>query len=137
MDEPHERMDHEEHSIRYVLEECAEQFDENQALDFFPWKLELFLEDNHSPMEEWDQRTQFGLENNEKFVAIILIIEGCRHAKKVHSSFPHVLDSTTPMGNEQSVKNFFWFVSHVQQGGHDLYAWEINPTVEDMSDYIS
>ena len=43
-------MEHEEHSIQYVLEECAEQFDENQALDFFPRKLELFLEDNRSPM---------------------------------------------------------------------------------------
>ena len=109
-------MDHEENSIRYVLKECAEQFYENQALDFFPWKLELFLEYSHSPMEEGDESTQFGPNNNEKVVAISIIIEGCKHAKKVHSSFPHVLDSETPMGNEQWVKKFFWFVSHVQQG---------------------
>ena len=65
IEEPHEWVDHEEHSLRYVLEECAKQFDENQALDFFPRKLELFLEDSHSPMEEWDERTQFGPSNNE------------------------------------------------------------------------
>ena len=93
-------MDHEEHSIWYVLKECAEQFYENQALDFFPRKLELFLEDRHSPMEEWDESTQFGPANNEKFSAISMITKGCKHANKVHSSFPHVLDSQTPMGNE-------------------------------------
>ena len=64
----------------------------------------------------WDESTQFGPANNEKVAAISMIIEGCKHAKKVHSSFPHVLDLETPMGNEQWVKNFFWFVSHAQQG---------------------
>ena len=93
-------MDHEEDSIRYVLEECAKHFDENRALDFFPRKLELFLEDRHSPMEEWDESTQFGPANNEKVAAISMIIEGCKHAKKVHSYFPHVIDSKTPVGNE-------------------------------------
>ena len=58
MEEPHEWVDHEEHSLQYLLEECAKQFDENQALNFFPRKLEMFLEDSHSPMEEWDERTQ-------------------------------------------------------------------------------
>ena len=58
MEEPNEWVDHEEHSIRHLIEECAKQFDENQALDFFPRKLELFLKDSHSPMEEWDERTQ-------------------------------------------------------------------------------
>ena len=95
MEEPHEWVDHEDHSIQYVLEECAKQFDENQALDFFPRKLEMFLEDSHSPMEKWDERTQFGPSNNEKFAAITLITESCINAKKVHSSFPYVLDSTT------------------------------------------
>ena len=64
MEEPHEWVDHEEHSLQYVLEECAKQFDENQTLDFFPRKLELFLEDRHSPMEEWDESTQFGPAKN-------------------------------------------------------------------------
>ena len=73
----------------------------------FPRKLELFLKDNHSPMEEWDESTQFGPANNENIAAISLITEVCGHAKKVHSSFPHVLYSTTPMGNEQWVKIFF------------------------------
>ena len=123
MEEPHEWVDHEEHSIRYVLKECAEQFYENQALDFFPRKLELFFEDSHSPMEEWDGSTQFGPANNEKFVAISLITEGCIHAKMVHISFPLVLDSATPMGNERWVKKFFCFVSHVHQGYHDLSPW--------------
>ena len=77
----------------------------------------MFLEDSHSPMEEWDESTQFGLANNEKVTAISLITEGFKHAKNVHSSFPHVLDSETPMGNEQWVKKFAWFVSHAQQGG--------------------
>ena len=45
MEEPHDWVDHEEHSIQYVLKDCAKQFYENQALDFFPRKLELFLED--------------------------------------------------------------------------------------------
>ena len=93
MEETHEWVDHEEHSIRYVLKECAEQFYENHALDFFPRKLELFLEDCHSPMEGWNENTQFGPDNNENVAAISLIIEGCKYAKKVHSSFPHVLDS--------------------------------------------
>ena len=137
MEEPHEWVDHEEHSIRYVLKECVEQFYENEALDFFPRKLELFLDDSHSPMEKWDESTQFGLANNEKFVAISLITKGCKHAKKVHSSFPHVLDSETPMGNEQWVKTFFWFVSHTQQGDHDLSPWEIDPIAEEMDDYRS
>ena len=108
MEEPHEWLDHEEHSIRYVLKECAKQFNENQALDFFPRKLELFLEDIYSPIKEWDESTQFGPSNNEKFIAIRMITEGFIHAKKVHSSFPHVLDSTTPMGNEQWVNKIFW-----------------------------
>ena len=86
-------MDHEENYIHYVLKECAEHFYENQALDFFPRKLELFLEDRHSPMEECDESTQFGPANNEKVAAISMITEGCKHAKKVHISFPHVLDS--------------------------------------------
>ena len=68
----------------------------------------------------WDERTQFGPENNAKFTAISLITEGFIHAKKVHSSFPHALYSATPMGNEQWVKTFLWFVSHVQQGDHGL-----------------
>ena len=51
MEEPHDWMDHEDHSIWYVFKECAEHFYENQALYFFPRKLELFLEDRHSPME--------------------------------------------------------------------------------------
>ena len=63
-------MDHEEHSIRYSFKECAKQFYENQALDLFPKKLELFLEDSHSPMEEWDESTQFGPANDEKVVGI-------------------------------------------------------------------
>ena len=88
-------------------------------------------------MEEWDESTQFGPANNEKFAGIILIIEGCKHAKKVHISFPHVLDSETPMGNEQWVKNFFWFVSHAHQGDHDLSSWEIDPIAEEMDDYRS
>ena len=107
-------MDNDEHFIGYVLKECVEQFYENQALDLFPRKLELFLQESHSPMEEWDESTQFGPANNEKVAAISLITEGCKHAKKVHSSFPHVLDSEKPMGNEQWVKKFFRFVSHVQ-----------------------
>ena len=73
MEEPHDWVDHEEHSIWYVLKECAEQFYENQALDFFPRKLELFLEDRHSPMEKWDESTQFGTANNDKFAAISMI----------------------------------------------------------------
>ena len=60
MEEPHEWVEHEENSIQYVLKDCAKQFYENQALDFFPRKLELFLEDSHSPIEEWDERTQIG-----------------------------------------------------------------------------
>ena len=100
MEEPHDWMDHEDHSIWYVLKECAEQFYENQALDFFPRKLELFLEDRHSPMEEWDESTQFGIDNNEKYAAISMINKGLKHENKVHSSFPHVLDSKTRMGNE-------------------------------------
>ena len=107
-------MDHEENSTHYVLKECAEQFYENQALDFFPRKLHFFLEDSHSPMEEWDESTQFGPANNENVAAIILITKGCKHAKNVHNSFPHVLGSETPMGNEQWVNKFFWFVSHAQ-----------------------
>ena len=137
MEEPQEWVDHEEHSIRYVIKECAEQFYENQALDFFPRKLEMFLEDRHTPMEEWDESTQFGQANNEEVSAISLITEGCRHANKVHSSFPHVLDSETPMRNEQWVKNFFWFVSHAQHGDHDLSPWEIDPIVEEMDNYRS
>ena len=66
-----------------------------------------------------------------------MITEGCKHAKKVHSSFPHVIDSETPVGNEQWVKKFFWFVSHAQQGDHDLSPWEIDPIVEEMDDYRS
>ena len=97
-----------------MLEECTKQFDENQALDFFPRKLELFLEDSHSPLEEWDERTQIGQDNNKNIAAISMITEGCKHAKKVHNSFPHVLDSETPVRNEQWVKKFFWFVSHAQ-----------------------
>ena len=98
MEETQEWVENVDHSIRYVLEECAERFDENRALDFFSRKVELFLEDSHSPMEKWDERTQFGTTNNEKVAAISFITEGCKHAKKVHSYFPHVLDSKTPMG---------------------------------------
>ena len=89
-------MENEEHSILYALKKCVELFYENQALDFFPRKLELFLEDKHSPMEEWDEKTQFGPANNKKVTAITHINEGCKHAKKVHSSFPNVLDLETP-----------------------------------------
>ena len=137
MEEPHDWVDHEEHYIQYALKECAEQFDENQALDFFPRKLELFLEDSHSPMKEWDENTQFGPANNENVAAISLITEGLKHAKKVHSYFPHVIDSETPVGNEQWVKKFFWFVSHAQQGDHDLSPWEIDPIAEEMDHYRS
>ena len=41
------------------------------------------------------------------------------------------------MRNEQWVKKFFWFVSHAQQGDHDLSPWEIDPIVEEMEDYRS
>ena len=101
----------------------VQHFYENQALDFFPRKLEFSLEDSHSPMEEWDKSTQFEPANNKKFAAISLITEGFIHAKAVHSSFPLVLDSATPMGNEWWVKKFFWFVSYVHQGDHDLSPW--------------
>ena len=99
--------------------------------------LELFLEYSHSPMEEWDESTQFLTTNNEKIAAISMITEGYKHAKKVHSYFPHVLDSEKPMGNEQWVKKFFWFVSHAQQGDHDLSPGEIDPIAEDMYHYRS
>ena len=48
MEEPHDWVDHEDNSIWYVLKEYVEHFYENQALDFFPRKLELFLEDTLS-----------------------------------------------------------------------------------------
>ena len=67
MEEPREWVHNEENSIWYVLEECSEQFDENQALNFFPNKLELFLHDSHSPIEEWDEIIEFVPSNNEKF----------------------------------------------------------------------
>ena len=78
-------------------------------------------------MEEWDESTQFGPATNEKVEAISMITEGCKHEKKVHSYFPHVIHSETPVGNEQWVKIFFWFVSHAQQGDHDLSPSEIDP----------
>ena len=34
-------------------------------------------------------------------------------------------------------EEFFWFVSHVQQGDHDLSPWEIYPIVEEMDNYRS
>ena len=86
-------------------------------------------------MEEWDESTQFGPANNEKFAAISMITKGFKHVNKVHISFPHVLDLETPRGNEQWVNKFFWFVSHAQQGDHDLSAWEIDPIAEEMDDY--
>ena len=41
------------------------------------------------------------------------------------------------MGNEQWVKNFFWFVFHAQQGDQDLSPWEIDHIAEEMADYRS
>ena len=41
------------------------------------------------------------------------------------------------MGNEQQVKTFLSFVSHAQQGDHDLSPWDIDPIAEEMADYRS
>ena len=43
---------HEVHSDFFVLEDCTDKFDENQALGIFQKKLDLFPEKNLFPMRD-------------------------------------------------------------------------------------
>ena len=46
---------HEMHLVFHVLENCAENPNQNQALNLFQRKLELFSRENLFPMEESDE----------------------------------------------------------------------------------
>ena len=60
MEESHEMVDHEIHLVLHVLEDCANKFEENQALDLFQRKLKLFSGEGLFSMEEIDEFTSVG-----------------------------------------------------------------------------
>ena len=51
MEESHEMLDHEMHMVLHVLDDCADKLDENQALEIFQRKLELFPGESLFSME--------------------------------------------------------------------------------------
>ena len=58
-------VDHDTHSFLHVLEECAYKIDENQTLDLSQRKLELFFGESFFSMEELDEITLVGPNNDE------------------------------------------------------------------------
>ena len=65
MEEYHEMVDHEMDLVLYVLEDCVDKLDENQALDCFYIKLKLFFGESLFSMEELDEITSVGLDSDE------------------------------------------------------------------------
>ena len=65
MEESHEMVDHEMHLVLHVLEDCANKLEENQALDLFQRKLELFYEESLFSMEKSYETTLVGSTSDE------------------------------------------------------------------------
>ena len=86
MEEYHEMVDHEMHSVLHVLEDYANNLDENQALDLSQRKLELFYRESLLSMEEWDELTLVGSSIDEEDASISLVDEYCREL--IHTSSP-------------------------------------------------
>ena len=61
----HEKVDHVMNLVLHVLEDYADKLDENQALDLFQRKLELFSRESLFSMEELDELTLVGSSNDE------------------------------------------------------------------------
>ena len=60
MEESHDMVDHEMHLVLHVLEDCADKLEENQALDLFQRKLELFYGESLFSMEYLDEHILVG-----------------------------------------------------------------------------
>ena len=60
MEESHEMVYHEMHLVLHVLEDFADDLEENQALDLFHRKLELFSGESLFSMEEAYELTSIG-----------------------------------------------------------------------------
>ena len=58
------------HLVLNVLEDSADKLEENQALDLFQRKLELFSVESFFSMEELDEHALVGLASDEEYEAI-------------------------------------------------------------------
>ena len=61
------------HLFLHVLEDCVDKLEENQALNIFQRKLELFSVESFFSMEELDEPTLVGLASDEEYEAIIWV----------------------------------------------------------------
>ena len=84
MEESHEMVDHEMHLVLHVLENCVDKPDQNQALDLFHRKLELFSKESLFSMEEAHEFTSIGSAIEEEEAAISWVDKYCRYI--IHSS---------------------------------------------------
>ena len=64
-------VDHEMHLFLHAIENCANNLDQNQALDLFQRKLELFSGESLFSMEETHELTSVGsaIKEEEKIVS--------------------------------------------------------------------
>jgi len=81
---------HEVNSIFFVLEDCVDNFDENQALGLFQKKLELFPRKSLFPMG--------GSDEDEDWEAIIWVDEYCRVLIQI-STHTFILSSSSENKN--------------------------------------
>ena len=121
MKECHDMVDHEMHLVFHVLEDCADKIDENQALDLFQRKLELFSGESLFSMEESNEITLVVLTSDEEYAAISLLDEYCREL--IHSSSPYTSISSKSGGDENWENEFSLLVPHEEKeapiGVHD------------------
>ena len=66
-------VDHEMHSILHVLEDYADKLEENQALDLFQRKQELFSGESLFSMEQSYDPTLVESSSDEEYEAIIWV----------------------------------------------------------------
>ena len=98
MEKYHELLDHEMHLVLNVLEDRADKLDENQALDLFYRKLELFAREILFSMEDSDEITLVGSTSDEEDATISFVDVYCREL--IHDSSPHTSISSTSGGDE-------------------------------------
>ena len=112
---------HEVDSDLHVLEDCADKFDENQALRLFQKKLELFSRKNLFPMKESNE--------DEYGEAISWVDEYC--IDLIHSS-THTSISTSSSGDENWEKEFSLLVQQEELetflGVHDDFLNSPSPS---------
>ena len=65
IEESHEMVDHEMHVVLHVLQDYVDKLEENQALDLFQRKMELFSGESLFSMEESDELTLVGSASDE------------------------------------------------------------------------